>query len=226
MRILMLTQEEKNFITESVHHYAQELMLAGYTVLPILDVRFSNSVRTFGCCKKHFDDVRKRFRGATITISESCLHGTRDCLKSVILHELIHAMPDTKHHDAVWQKYAREISKKFGVDIHTHVEDEDAEAVIENCPERFNWHVRCNLCGKEWHFVRKTKFVKNALRHGKTIYHKCGGNSFSVFQPDTARPLPLFSEKAAAESVPNTGSEKSAGKARNCGHVEQISLFD
>lgn len=204
----MLTSEEKAFITESVHLYARALSAAGYRVLPIEEVRFSRALRTFGSCRKNFDASKKNFVSATITISESCLKGTDDCLKNVILHELIHAMPDTENHDAKWQEYAREISERFGASIHTHVGEDDADAVYENCHDRFRWHVRCDTCGYTWHFVKKTKFVKNALRHGRKFHHSCGGSSFSVVH-----------QESGTDSLVTGGAQKQ-GKA-----YEELVLF-
>ena len=96
-----------------VQRLAHELRSAGYPVLPILDIGFNDAQREYGHCQRMVEGGRSI--GASITLSERCWEEGPSCLKSTILHELVHAIPDTHQHDAKFRAYAKEIGAKYGL---------------------------------------------------------------------------------------------------------------
>ena len=181
---VMLTDDQKNDATILLYRYAQELRDLGYNVLPIRGVKFGNAVKIFGSCRRHYNGQTPS--GVTIKINEVCWRAADYSLKSTILHELVHAIADTHHHDAAFKKYAAEISRRYGVPIATHADAAEWEAVKTNESVVFPYRVVCKYCGKTYEYLRRAKIIRD-IERGKGERWKCprcGSNVFAVEYAD------------------------------------------
>lgn len=171
----MWTPTMKSFVTRLVTKYHKELKEKGYPVRDIREVKFSRSVRTHGKCTIHYDNT------VTITISEVAFSGGNEALKNTIFHELTHSIRGCKGHEEVWQRYADEIGRMYGVKIQQYVSKEERVACKEYKESRYNWKVTCPNCGHSWKSYRKTKVI-DALMNGRKCTCSCGhvGNDFKV----------------------------------------------
>lgn len=180
----MLTESQKNDAVILVYRFAQELRDLGYNVLPIRAVKFGKAVKTFGSCRRHY--VGNHCADVTITINEVCWYAAEYSLKSTILHELIHAMSDTVHHDAAFKKYAAELSRRYNVPIAVYAADDEWAAVRANEGVHFPYRVVCCFCGKTYEYLRRAKIIRD-IENGSGDRWKCrqcGGNDFKVEHTD------------------------------------------
>jgi hypothetical protein len=177
----MFTYAQKKEITEMVHSFrAIMIKELGLEVFPIRAVKFSTRcTRRYGQCERHRDGVTTE---ATITISDIAMQNTQ-LLKETVLHELCHALPNTKGHDRMFKSYVSQVNNFFGTNIGTYVRREliDREWLVENGKVRSHsskrYTVACK-CGKFHHtYKRKTRFVEAVIRDGgKTWSHGTGLN--------------------------------------------------
>lgn len=82
-------------------------------------------------------------------------------------------------HGTRWKEIADNISRKSGIKISRTDNYETHAEVGKHYDDSVRYIVRCNACGDELKFIRKTEFVKNpnAMRYwnGKTFYiWQCG----------------------------------------------------
>ena len=171
----MWTSAMKDYVTRLVHKYHDELKAQGYSIRDIKEVKFNRKINTYGTCTTHKDGT------ITIHISEIAFSGGNEVLKNTLLHELIHGFTDTKDHNAVWYRYAKEIGAKYGVNITQYVSKEERIACKEYRDSRYNWAVTCPKCGSVSKYFRKNKVVNTILRHG-VIRCGCGhkGTDFKL----------------------------------------------
>ena len=163
-----------------IYRFAQELRDLGYPVLPIRKIKFGGAIKTFGTCKRHYRGGKPT--DVTLTINEVCWHAADYSVKATILHELIHAMTDTTHHDARFKQYAAELSKRYGVPIGTHADNEEWTAVKTDREIVFPYKVICRFCGVSTNYLRRAKIIRDIENgHGdKYVCRKCGGRDFEV----------------------------------------------
>ena len=182
----MLTESQKNDATIMIYRYANELRDLGYKVLPIRAVKFGNAVKIFGSCKRHY--VGGKPIDVTLKINEVCWHAANYSLKSTILHELIHAMTDTKHHDAIFKKYAAELSKRYDVPISVHAGEEEWAAVKKNDDIHFPYRVICNFCGNTYEYLRRAKIIGDIEKGcgARWKCSRCGSHDFTVKKNDAS----------------------------------------
>ena len=176
----MLTQSQKNDAIILIYRYAQELRDLGYKVLPIRAVKFGSAVKIFGSCRRHY--INNRCCDVTIKINEVCWHAAAYSLKSTILHELIHAMEDTTNHDAVFKKYAAELSRRYNVPISVRAAEEEWNAVKADEEVCFPYSVVCSFCGNTSEYIRRAKIVRD-IENGKGYLYRCvrcGSHEFKV----------------------------------------------
>ena len=178
----MLTETQKNDALILVYRFAQELRDLGYKVLPIRAVKFGSAIKIFGSCRRHY--ANNRCTDVTIKINEVCWHAADYSLKSTILHELIHAMADTTHHDATFKKYAAELSARYNVPISTRAAREEWAKVQTNKDVHFPYRVVCNFCGNTYEYLRRAKIVADieSGRGNRWKCGRCGGNDFTVYK--------------------------------------------
>ena len=86
--VIRFTNKQKAEITDMVYRYRDELIHKGFDVKRITAVKFTERCyRRYGQCTS-----RSNENWAIITISSICLKGTKETLREVIMHELVHAM--------------------------------------------------------------------------------------------------------------------------------------
>ena len=89
--------------TKMVHELRNELISYGFKVFPVRKVLLSTRcTNRFGQCRYNtrfnFLTNKQDIESVDIQITDLCFNSTSDCLKSTVLHELIHAMPDGQGH--------------------------------------------------------------------------------------------------------------------------------
>ena len=158
----MWTENMKRITRNMVYKYAAKLKNDGFPIYTISDVKFSRGVKTYGTCTRN-----RRNKTAVIAISEICFHSTADCLKNTILHELCHAMENTKGHDKQWYEYAHRVNSIYNTRITQYVSEEESKTARPFIEDKFKYKVTCNCCGKTWKYMRKSKIVS------KSYLYKC-----------------------------------------------------
>lgn len=174
---IMWTQEQKIKVYNMIMYYRSELVKRGFDVYSIVNVKYGRSINTWGTCTRYTNE-----KIAIIKISEICLHSTEEALKTIILHELCHAMPNTSGHDTQFFRYARMINKEFHVNIEKYVNKEFKTNDTKYYKEtKYKYYVNCEKCGKQYKFMRKTKFIKSVLDGTNTQYVcGCGCHKFTI----------------------------------------------
>lgn len=149
----------------------------GYPVKPIRNIKINNSTTCFGFCLFLVD---YNYNKVDITISHMSIASGYDKLRNTIIHELCHACcPVTENHGRVWQSYAERAS----IDFHTSITTTDKlnKSAEKWLAKQYKYTVTCDYCGHTYHYMRKTKFVKQCLEgHTRYICAECNHNSFTV----------------------------------------------
>lgn len=170
----MWEEHEKMLCENMLFHIREVMLMHGFSVREI-KVEFINAVHIFGRCRKHNDNE------ATIYLSEVSL---RDgSIKNTIIHELCHAVlfPNNVGHNTVWKNIAKEAGKIFGENITTKAETN--EKTKEYQSEKCKYIIRCENCGKEYFYIRKSKAISAIINNHCGKYHcgKCKSHNLKVY---------------------------------------------
>jgi len=164
-----------------------ELFSIGLPTYRIKDIKYSSAYRKFGYCKK--DNRRKE---AIIGISEMNFYSTKDCLRNTVLHELLHAMDNTRGHDLIFRRRMSLVNDRLAANVSitaTKKETDTAYAELKNQGKRvgvrrqpIKYLVRCESCGFEYGYKRETKLIRLLRRGSRHSYYcpKCRGRRFSL----------------------------------------------
>ena len=163
---------------DAVRQWRKELVAAGFHVRVIDDILFYDKVRTLGSCRKVSDvSCILYFSRALVAIYDS-EEGYETC-KETILHELIHAMPESgRGHGWGFKSLAAEINARYGTHIGVH---HSANTIDP-------WREELLRVGKYKYFLACEKgcFKKYYARRGNSIAHPeeyhcshCGGKLVS-----------------------------------------------
>lgn len=147
-----------------VHQYADELREQGFDVRHIEEVKITRSYNTHGWCMTHRDN-----HNATIASSKYRIADGEEAVTETILHELCHAIaPYEEKHGDTWQRIAYLVGNIFHVKINAR-----NPHTIKVAEMAYKYHIKCDGCGDEWHYCRRTKFVK-AVENNHAVDWKCG----------------------------------------------------
>jgi len=130
-------------------------------VLPKINYGFNKRLSSVGVCKK-------RREGVTIELSKPYYdarlkNNDIKSIKSTILHEMCHAMPNGGGHGYGWKKYVNTINRKFGYDIKRLADD--SESINEVSKSKAKYQFVCEDCGEVINQVRMSKFVTDYERY-------------------------------------------------------------
>lgn len=153
---------KRRFIHE-VHRLRQELLLAGFSVRKVSVVDFADWANVLGRCHHVSSSLCElRFANSLLAIFDT-IDGYATC-KETILHELVHAMPDSgTGHGKAFQSLAKRVNAKFGVNIGSHCSDSTIGAFRRENErqKKYKYFLSC----------RKGCFVDYFTRAGNTVKH-------------------------------------------------------
>ncbi len=127
------------------------------------------------------------YKDNSITLSSFLFKETKDDnIKNTIYHELCHlvAGPGT-HHGPAWQKVAKLVTQKSGLEITRLAKSEDYDYFkSEEYHNKHKYCFRCKGCGAEVHYQKRTQFVNTysdtftdskGVKKPRWTCSKCGG---------------------------------------------------
>lgn len=88
---------------------------------------------------------------------------TKGKLLNTILHELCHAMPNTKGHGKQWKEYAALVGRMY----NTHITR--CSIPFEYYKTTYKYSFTCPVCKKVYGYFRVSKIVKAAIA-GKPVF--------------------------------------------------------
>ena len=160
----MLTQKEKERINEKIFAIREIMIEHGFPVRKIVNVKYSNSISTYGICRKHKDNT------VTIIISEITVRDKS--INNTIIHELCHAI-DVKNnyqHNYIWKQLANDVGKIFNENIVRCAKT--SKEYIEEKRNRYKYIIKCKDCGKEYYYMKESKAIKNISKENSRYkYH-------------------------------------------------------
>ena len=171
----MWTQKEKTMVYEKIFAIRKIMIAHGFPVREIVNVKYSKAITTYGKCRKNKDNT------VTITISEITIRD--NSLINTIVHELCHAIDveNNYQHNHIWKQLANDVGKLFNENIVRCAEI--SKEYIEEKRNRCNYIIKCEHCGKEYYYMRKTKTIKTISQGNKRRYYctKCGSHDLKVY---------------------------------------------
>ena len=171
----MWTQKEKERVYEKIFAIRKIMIEHGFPVRKIVNVKYSNSISTYGTCREHRDNT------VTITISEITLRD--NSLINTIVHELCHAVdvPNNKNHNYIWKQLAQKAGQLFNEDICRCAKTTKEYVEIKN--SRCKYIIKCKHCGKEYHYIKASQAIKNISHGNSRKYHCtiCGSYDLKVY---------------------------------------------
>ena len=158
------TQEDKNKVYSITRQYIDELEEKGFSVRTLDKIEFTRSFHRHGYCV-----VYKNNNLFVLGISAYRLADGWQAVRATILHELCHAIaPYKEEHGSTWQKIAKLVGDIFHVKINA-----SNPHTIKVAEMAYKYHIKCDGCGAEWHYCRRTRFVK-AVEDNHAACWKCG----------------------------------------------------
>lgn len=146
----------------------RELLQVGAVPGKIRKVKVSEKLEaegSWGTCTKHKNGEY------TIRISRRVLdHGSRKAAKGVLMHELIHTLPDSMHHGSVFMAWARKVNDRYGYKVENGSSTQKYH--VHPRTEHSKYRIRCSACEREWGYDSQCEQVKT-FRSRKC---PCGGS--------------------------------------------------
>lgn len=168
---LKWTESKKELIYKLTRNYISVLQDNGVKIRTLKAIKFDRRVNRNGCCTMWRDNNM-----FVLGISIYRFADGMEAIKETILHELCHAIaPYGEGHGSAWQKIAKLVGDIFHVKIN-----ERNPHTIKVAEMAYKYHVKCDGCGAEWHYMRKTKFVREAIEdHARLWKCGCGSHHFT-----------------------------------------------
>jgi predicted SprT family Zn-dependent metalloprotease len=156
----------------TIYNKAVEMVLAAN--IPLEPERITKVVLNTRA-KKRWGQCRRLPNGnCEININADLVEQSTDGTLNTIIHELLHTLKDTKGHDSNWNRYARIINNKYGIDIK-RTSSADEKGVKRNITKvEYKYILQCNHCNQKIKRQKKSKIVNHPE------WFKCGlcGGSF------------------------------------------------
>lgn len=135
----------------------------------------SRAATRWGQCKK--TNGRYSISIASVLMDEKApLNG----LKSTIMHEVLHTMPNCFDHGTTWQRYADKVNKAYGYKV-TRTDSYKDKGFTSNPftqAHPYKYTITCNCCGREWNYRRASDTVECCKHNNATC--PCGAKDFTV----------------------------------------------
>lgn len=129
----------------------------------------------WGQCKK--TNGRYSISIASVLVDDKApLNG----LKSTIMHEVLHTMPNCMNHGNTWQDYADRVNKAYGYKVTRTDSYKDKGFANNPLAEAhpYKYTIKCNACGNEWNYRRSNNTIECCKRNHATC--PCGARDFTV----------------------------------------------
>lgn len=171
---LKWTKGKKELIYKLTRNYISVLQDNGVKIRTLKAIKFDRRVNRNGCCTMWRDNNM-----FVLGISIYRFADGMEAIKETILHELCHAIaPYGEGHGSTWQK----IAKLVGDIFHVKINERNPHS-IKVAEMAYKYHVKCDGCGAEWHYCRRTKFVKAVEdNHAEGWKCGCGHKHFSMME--------------------------------------------
>lgn len=132
----------------------------GYEYPYITEVSVGRFTSYLGRCSTRYNGGR--ILDSEIKISYVMLmeNITEENRLNTMIHEILHAYFPKDHHGGRWERYARIINRKTGINIQRLATEEETEEFEKNI--NYKYIVKCGKCGHEWKYMRMCNVVKHA----------------------------------------------------------------
>lgn len=158
------TADKKELVYKLTRDYINVLQNNGVKIRTLRGIEFDRRVNRNGFCRLWRDNNM-----FVLGISIYRFADGMEAVKETILHELCHAIaPFGEKHGETWQRIARLVGNIFHVKINAR-----NAHTIEVAEMAYKYHIKCDGCGAEWHYCRRTQFVK-AVENNHAVDWKCG----------------------------------------------------
>lgn len=166
--------EDKKRVQAMAMQYIKELKEHGFSIRKLKKIDYNISFRRNGYCRLYRDSPT-----FDIGISVYRVVDGWEAVKETILHELCHAMASyDSGHDEEWQGLAKKVGSIYGIKITYK-----APHSIKAFETAYKYVVKCDNCGAEWRFMRRTEFVKDVANHHANNWKcGCGHKHFSLMK--------------------------------------------
>ena len=170
------TPKDKKRVQEMTMQYIKELTEQGFHIRELKKIDFNSRFNAHGYCRLYRESPT-----FILGISSYRVMDGWEAVKETILHELCHAIASyDSGHDEEWQGIANKVGSIYGVTITYN-----APHSIKTYEIAYRYVIKCDACGAQWSYMRKTKFVKAVMENNTSIYRcECGSHHFSMVKSD------------------------------------------
>lgn len=174
----MVTNETLNRLLQEEIKKAKDLDLEiSDNICP--QVKIDKSRTHYGCCK-YLKDLQ---RG--IYISKYFLNAPKEEIRTVIMHEVLHTIKDSRGHDYIWCNAASKVlnaydymAGEYHLNPHPYSRNRDKLEHTSLDINSFKYIFKCPKCGKLFGKNRMCKMVKNYDTH----YHIACGKEYKLIR--------------------------------------------
>ena len=151
-----------------------------------VEIHLTNrSQKRYGVCKQLEPDMQTRYiekhgrkkiikyaryKKHKIEISAWVMELDENIIKSTIIHEIIHCLPNCNNHGSEFKKYAKYINSKLGYDIKTtgnKKEDYQKSNIEYEEKVEYKYKICCKICGQIFYRNRINKGFERKYRCSK-----------------------------------------------------------
>ncbi|MEG0156768.1 MAG: SprT-like domain-containing protein [Anaerovoracaceae bacterium] len=143
------------------------LLLEAYQEAAMLGIPLSSQVSKevyinqrakarLGACKANQVQGKRFYQ---IELSAVALGGTREEIKTILLHELLHTCPNCMNHGKLWKSYAELLNWKIGYAIKRTATFMERESSAKRGKRGVQYLLVCKNCGMTYQRKNKSKAV-------------------------------------------------------------------
>ncbi len=137
---------------------------------PMVEIKSGSTIQ-FGYCRKINSGFTTEKYTYTIGIASYMLSAEDEALKRLLIHELLHTLPNCMNHGRTWKQYAEYVSRKSRVTIKRTGCLADYGINIGSVENIGNYAVKCKKCGRITPRHKKSSLITNTARYRCN----CGG---------------------------------------------------
>lgn len=157
-------------------YWKEELKKNGFPISNnIKEVKIGWSKNSAGKCILHRMNYKPLYYRISISKYTLGFKKVSD-IDNVIVHELLHTVPNGMSHKGQWAMFANKANKMFGLHITVYVPKELETPVP---PVKYKYFIKCECCGKTYKYQKIGAAYKSVLNN-EHRFRCCACHSFNL----------------------------------------------
>ena len=156
-------------LQQLINRAISELLDLNITPGKIIEINTLKGYSRWGNCT-----YKRKMDGYCIKINQCLLEDnvSDEATMNTVMHEVIHTVKGCLNHKTNFKKVAALVNNRYGYNIKRVTSAEEKDIIIPETNKKVNYIIKCNNCGNESLYIRKTKAVKSIMNY--EYKYRCG----------------------------------------------------